>query len=98
MFVVVPSVKLIVLLIFNALLKFDIPVTVKEPSHVFNEYKLGVVIDDGVMIVEFEFEYVVIDDGVMIVELLFASCIDKLPLIVVVELSSVPKTALVIAF
>jgi hypothetical protein len=71
-FVIVPSVKVIVLLI-----KFDIPVTVKEPSNVFNEYKLGVVIDDGVMIVEFEFEFVVIDDGVMIVELLFVSCIDK---------------------
>jgi hypothetical protein len=56
LFVIVPSVKVIVLLI-----KFDIPVTVKEPSNVFNEYKLGVIIDDGVMIVE----------------LLFVSCIDK---------------------
>jgi hypothetical protein len=73
-------------------------VTVKEPSNVFNEYKLGVVIDNGVMIVEFEFEYVVIDDGVKIVELLFVSCIVKLPLIVVVELSSNPKMASVIAF
>ena len=92
-FVIVPSVKVIVLLI-----KFYIPVSVKEPSNVFNEYKLGVVIDEGVMIVEFEFEYVVIDDGVMIVELLFVSCIDKLPLTVVVELSSKPNIAFVIAF
>ena len=67
---VVPSVKVIVLLFtLIALLKFDIPRTVKEePSNVFNEYKLGVVIDDGVMIVEFELEFVVIDDGVIVVE------------------------------
>ena len=53
---------------------------------------------DGVMIIEFEFEYVVIDNCVINVELLFVSWINKLPLIVVYELSSVPKTAFVIAF
>jgi hypothetical protein len=67
-FVVVPSVKLIVLLIFNVLIKFDIPVTVKEPSNEFTEFKLGVVIDDGVIIVEFKFEYVSIENAVIVVE------------------------------
>ena len=49
--------------------------TVKEPSNEFTEFKLGVVIDDGVIIVEFKFEYVSIENAVIVVEFVAVSSV-----------------------